>query len=204
MAKLNKGVKFFLIIFLVPFLVFVGFLTSLFVRYSKWEMSDDLTVCLSDLDEQEKEEIREDIAEKTKTFVLSDSRTDFVVFTKQEVLQILSTNMLSQENLETEDICVIASSGIWQVYIKYNLGSTELPWIVLDFVKDNRETAEIYVREIRVGNIKLPESISKKILQDTNRGIADAIIMLNENRFLGRVIENIELLDDRVVLKGSI
>jgi hypothetical protein len=73
----------------------------------------------------------------------------------------------------------------------------------MNVVKDNRETAEIYVNEIKVGDTRVPGVIEKKVMVDINRGMSDAVIMLNENRFLGRVIENIEFLDDKVVFKGS-
>ena len=36
-----------------------------------------------------------------------------------------------------------------------------------------------------------------------NKGIGEAIVTLNENGFVGRYIENIELLEDAMVLKGS-
>ena len=36
-----------------------------------------------------------------------------------------------------------------------------------------------------------------------NTGIADALLTVNENGFSGRYLENIELLEDKVVVKGS-
>jgi len=73
----------------------------------------------------------------------------------------------------------------------------------LDIVKDNIETAEVYVRQLHVGGLELPKFLESRLKEDLNRGISDGIIMLNENNFLGRRIDNIELLEDRVVFKGT-
>ncbi len=155
--------------------------------------------CFSNLADGEEQ----DIEDKIMKFILSDSRTDFVVFSPQETLYILSSNIETTEPFEIKDVCLVPSAGLWQIYLRYSTGSFNLPWIVMDVVKDNRETAEIYVNEIRIGDIEIPEIFVKKSMVEINKGISDAVIMLNENKFLGRTIENIELLDERVVFKGS-
>jgi hypothetical protein len=45
--------------------------------------------------------------------------------------------------------------------------------------------------------------MESRLREDLNRGVSDGIIMLNENNFLGRRIDNIELLEDRIVFKGT-
>jgi hypothetical protein len=73
----------------------------------------------------------------------------------------------------------------------------------MEIVKDDRETAELYVRDLLLGKYKVPGFIAKDIVHSINKGISDAILLVNENAFLGRRIENIELLEERVVVKGS-
>ncbi len=155
--------------------------------------------CFSNLADGEEQ----DIEDKIMKFILSDSRTDFIVFSPQEMLYILSSNIETTQPFEIRDVCLVPSTGVWQIYLRYGTGSLNLPWVVMDVFKDNRETAEIYVNEIRVGDIEIPGIFVKKSIVEINKGIADAVIMLNENRFLGRTIENIELLEERVVFKGS-
>lgn len=203
-------------IFLTAFLFFsiVGVLLFLFQarKYHRWEeeqfKQENSLVCLTtiydDYDQISKEEMEEEVAEKIKTFTLSDSRTDFVVLTKKEVLHVLSSNIQTVEPFAVEDVCLVPSLGVWEVYIKYEVGEFSLPWVVMDVVKENRETAELYITDIRVGGSQIPGVLKRNIIVEVNRGISDAVIMLNENRFLGRVIENIELLEDRVVFKGSV
>ena len=217
--KIFKG---FVLTCLILFLLFLVIAAVLVSKYNRWNKdifktnNSKIVFCLSNLYTGEraggignteidtKERIEGEVEKKIMNFILSDSRIDFVVFTPPEVLHVLSSNIQKGEHISIEDICLVPSIGIWQVYMKYQIGSFDLPWVVMDVVKDNRETAEIYVNEIKVGNIKIPEPFSKKINVDINKGIVDAIIMLNENRFLGRIIENIELLEERVVFKGSI
>jgi glutaredoxin len=176
-----------------------------FSKYNRWYENDFKQefqgVCLGDLGEEE--EYEKSVEEKVKNFILSDTRTDFVVFTPEEALYVLSMNIETNESFDIENICLNPIRGSWQVYLKYKIGSISLPWVVMNVVKDNRETAEIYVNEIKVGDTRVPGVIEKKVMVDINRGMSDAVIMLNENRFLGRVIENIEFLDDKVVFKGS-
>jgi hypothetical protein len=191
--------------FLGILLLFSVLSVVFFRKYSQWYENDFKQefqgVCLGDLEEEE--EYEKLVEEKVKNFILSDTRTDFVVFNPEEVLYLLSTNIETSEAFDLEDICLYPTRGSWQVYLKYKIGSISLPWMVMNVVKDNRETAEIYVNEIKVGDTRVPGVIEKKVMVDINRGMSDAVIMLNENRFLGRVIENIEFLDDKVVFKGS-
>jgi hypothetical protein len=225
MKVLKRSFKLFLVVFSVFSVVALAVFAIQLRRYNQWyketfglQISEDVVsdvspstsnsssfICLSGLYvESSEEKVQEGIEEKIRTFILSDSRTDFVVLTVGETLHLLSTNIQMVERIDIEDICLDSSRGLWQVYIKYKMGRFSLPWIVMDVVKDNRETAEIYVNVIKIGDIEIPEFIAKDLIVDINRGIADAVIMLNENRFLGRIIQNVELLDDRVVFKGSI
>jgi hypothetical protein len=56
---------------------------------------------------------------------------------------------------------------------------------------------------VHIGGLEIPTFLETRLREDLNRGISDGIIMLNENNFLGRRIDNIELLEDRVVFKGT-
>jgi hypothetical protein len=205
--KIFKGLLSSLLGLLLLFLL-AGIIFS--YRYSQWYGSTfnkntsetSPTVCLDSLAMEE--ELEEIIEERIKNFILSDSRTDFIVFSVEEVLYVLSSNIETTDPFEVNDVCLAPSRGLWQVYLKYSFSSIQLPWVVMDVVKDNRETAELYVNEIRIGDSKIPDIIADRIIIDINKGISDAVIMLNENRFLGRTIENIELLNDKVVFKGSL
>jgi hypothetical protein len=46
--------------------------------------------------------------------------------------------------------------------------------------------------------------IYPEILTKVNKGIAEALVTANENGFVGRVFENIELQENQLVVKGSL
>lgn len=190
-------------ILLLIFFLFTIFLLLTFLMYRNWEQktfsTESLIVCFTDIDEK-----AFDIDTKIEKFILSDSKTEFVTFTAEEVVNVLKSNIQVGESAQVEDLCVLSSKGMWSVYLKYRLGEIPVPWIVLDIVKDDRETAEIYVKDLYIGGYLIPKIFSKKIVVEINKGISDAIILVNENSFLGRNIKNIELLEERIVIKGSL
>ena len=63
------------------------------------------------------------------------------------------------------------------------------------------QTAQLYITDIYVGPFSM-RGYSKWV-EKVNRGIADSIVTLNENGFVGRYLENIELLESNIVVKGS-
>jgi hypothetical protein len=189
-----------LFLFVVITLVVVGFVS--YIKYSKWEddeLSKQNITCMSDITVESSV-----IEDKIKKFTLSDTRTDFIVLTESEMLYLLEENFAEEGgDISVEDICLKPSQGVWQLYLKAKYKGIPIPWLILDIVKDNIETAEVYVGQLHVGGLELPKFLESRLRGDLNRGISDGIIMLNENNFLGRRIDNIELLEDRIVFKGT-
>jgi hypothetical protein len=151
----------------------------------------------------EAENLEVTIEDKIKKFTLSDTKTDFIVLTEEEMLYLFSENFTEEGDIRVEDICLKPSEGVWQLYLKTKYKKISVPWLVLDIVKDNIETAEVYIRKVHIGGLEIPAFLETRLREDLNRGISDGIIMLNENNFLGRRIDNIELLEGRVVFKGT-
>jgi len=204
----KKVFKTLLWLFLVVMFVLVLIGLVSYHRYTKWkeeELSKQEIICISDIkkDSSEGENLEVIIEDKIKKFVLSNTRTDFIVLTEEEMLHLFTDNFMEEGNIKTEDICLKPSKGVWQLYLKSKYKKISLPWLVLDIVKDNIKTAEVYVREVHVGDLEFPTFLQSRVREDLNRGISDGIIMLNENNFLGRRIDNIELLEDKVVFKGT-
>ena len=194
-----------LLIFCIILLIIMSFLGYLFIRYSSWIKGFESNVniiCISDEDELgQSEELN--ISEKIKDFVLSDYFSEFVTFTKREILVILYDSINSSSELDIQDICLDSQKGVWKLFIHPKFNNIQLPWLGLDIVKDSRETAELYSRNIYLGGMKVPSFLSKNILEKINKGISDALVLVLENGFLGKDIINIDLLFDSVVLKGS-
>ena len=195
--------KLFRITLISIFLIFGIFFFLLSLGYRDWEkkifFGDSKVVCFSGIDERILY-----IDQKIEDFILSDSKTEFVTLTSEEIASIFKSNIQVGKSVQLIDLCILPSEGTWSLYLKYKIGAIPVPWIVLEIVKDDRETAEIYVKKVYIGKNSIPSLLSKQIVVNINSGISDAIILVNENRFLGRNIKNIELLEERVVLKGSL
>jgi len=198
---MKKGLKIFLGV-LVIFLLVGGYFV---VRYSLWHrdffVSENIT-CTSD-EKFVVEEKEINIGDRIKNFVLSDLFSEFVTFSRKEMLYLLKDSISGVSSLEIQDVCLVSDKGVWKVYAHSKVTFLQLPWIGVDIVKDNRETAELYSRNIYIGDIKVPDVLTRKPLEKINKGISDALILVTENGFLGKTIENIDLLKDTVVIKGG-
>lgn len=173
------------------------FFNSLKYRNWKKEMFEkEKRVCLQNIDINQ-----EEIGKKVEKFVLSGSQTEFIVFNTDEIVHILQKSVRREGGILLKDLCVFPSKGEWVILIKYEAKRVSVPWLVLNIVKDNRETPEIYVKDLTVGNTKFPFNLSKGVVKDINKGISEAITLLNENQFLGREIKNIELTEEKVVIR---
>jgi len=204
----KKVFKTLLLLFLFAIVILAAILFVSSLRYSKWketELSKQGITCMSDITgkSSEAEDLGATIEDKIKKFTLSDTKTDFIVLTEEEMLYLFSENFTEEGDIRVEDICLKPSEGVWQLYLKTKYKKVSVPWLVLDIVKDNIETAEVYIRKVHIGGLEIPAFLETRLREDLNRGISDGIIMLNENNFLGRRIDNIELLEDRVVFKGT-
>jgi hypothetical protein len=204
----KKVFKILSVMFFFLILAFVAISIVSFLRYYEWKeeiFSTSGLLCISDIqqDSSREESLKEAIEDKIKNFALSDTKTDFVVLTEEEMLYLFLENLSKEGDKKIENICLKPAVAEWQLYLKTKYKKTSVPWLVLDIVKDDIETAEVYVREVYLGDLEFPTFLESRVREDLNRGISDGIIMLNENNFLGRRIDNIELLEDRIVFKGT-
>lgn len=141
--------------------------------------------------------------EKFKDFVTSEDMITSIELSPEETLSLLrSTDIISGGDIN--NICIQPNKGVWNIYADISLQGINMPWIRIDVSKDTMETAQLYVSNIYIGSILLPEGISSGIKEQLNKGISDALILVNENSFLGRKIQNIELLQDNIVIKGTL
>lgn len=189
-----------LLVIIIAILLFIGYLT---VRYISWEKdffndNENLT-CIND-ENYEKEKVN--ILERVENFVMSDSKTELMTFSRRELLFILRDALKESEDVKIENMCLLSDRGVWRIYVHPKLRSLQLPWIAMDIVKDDRETVELYSSSVYVGDIKIPAYIKKKFSEEVNRGISDALILMIENKFLGKTIQNIDLLKDSIMIKG--
>ena len=186
---------------LIIFLIIVGILAYPVISYLLWQKQFKSQIpnmsCISNTSELLP------LDEKFKEFVMSEDNISFIELSSKEVLSLLqSTDIISGGDVK--DICIESSKGQWSIYTKISLQGINIPWVKLEVAKDTMETAQLYIPNIYIGNILIPENMSKNIKTQVNKGISDALVLVNENSFLGRKIKNIELLSDKIVVKGSL
>lgn len=195
--------KTFLTIFLFVLATVLFSLAFVVYNYFTWRNEyiedNEGVICSEDIEGKDYS-----IEEKVKAFVLSFEKSDFVSFTPEEILQLMNENIVLSGNLKLQGICLEPNDSQWKVYFNTKLGFINIPWIGLNVVKEKRETAELYVDEILLGGLKIPQLFVEKIISDINMGISDGVVLMNENSFLGRTIINIELMKENVVVKGTI
>lgn len=195
--------KTFITIFLFVSVTILFSLAFVVYNYFTWRNEyieqNDSVICSEDIEDEDY-----GIEEKVKAFVLSFEKSDFVSFTPEEILQLMNENIVLSGNLKLQGICLEPNDSHWKVYFNTKLGFINIPWIGLNVVKEKRETAELYVDEILLGGLKIPQLFVEKIISDINMGISDGVVLMNENSFLGRTIINIELMKENVVVKGTI
>ena len=188
-------------IFLIVLLIIIGIISIPVISYFVWQANLQKEISQLHCESNLSEDISLD--EKFKNFVLSEDDVTFVELNPDEVALLLgNTNIINGGTIE--DICVMPHKNTWNALAKVNLQGIKLPWLRLDVSKDTIESAQLYVSNIYVGNQLLPERIVSTLKSQINKGISDALILVSENNFLGRTITNIELLDEKIVVKGSI
>jgi len=189
------------ILLLIIILLVVGLIAYPTVRYFLWaknfKQEKSSLTCVSNTEEVT------DLDAKFESFVISNEKNEYVELNEEEVVSLLSS-LNFQGSSKIDDICVVSEKGTWKIYANLVLGGLNIPWIYFDVVKDEMQTAQLYVSSISIGNMPIPSFISKVLLEKVNTGISDAITHVNENSFAGREIDNIELLDNKIVVKGSI
>ncbi len=184
-----------LIIFL---LLFVGYIS---LRYMNWEKEFEKGINTAYVINQTSTESI-DFGGKIAEFALSADDVSSLELNVSEIGSVIYSTLdsYSGENVNVERIYIQPSDSRWVIYTDLMYKSFSV-WISVDINKDNVQSAQLYITEIKVGPFDISDisDVSSKI----NKGIGEAMVTLNENGLVGRYIENIELLGDFVILKGS-
>ncbi len=196
--------KFFHSILILTSILTIGVLISLgymYFKYRNWEKSFEQDLNIDNLIDQDIAKST-DLGAKISAFALSAEDVEFLQLDISEIGSEIYNTLDSYlgEKLKLEKIYIEPSNSKWVIYSQVRYEKF-LIWFSFDVNKDSIQSAQIYVTQINIG----PFRISKYVnwVDAVNTGIADSIITLNENGLVGRYIENIELLNNSVVLKGS-
>ena len=196
--------KFFHSILILISILTMGVLISLgymYFKYRNWEKSFEQDINIDNLIDQDIAKST-DLGAKISTFALSAEDVEFLQLDISEIGSEIYNTLDSYlgEKLKLEKIYIEPSNSKWVIYSQVRYEKF-LIWFSFDVNKDSIQSAQIYVTQINIGPFRISEYVNW--VDAVNTGIADSIITLNENGLVGRYIENIELLNNSVVLKGS-
>lgn len=198
MKKIFRFVLIFLLSLIIFFLLFIGYLS---LRYMNWEKEFEKGINTAYVINQTGAESI-DLGGKIVEFTLSTDDVSSLELNVSEIGSVIYNTLDSYfgEDVNVERIYIQPSDSRWVIYTDLMYKNFSV-WISVDINKDNIQSAQLYTTEIKVGPFDVSDisDIDVKI----NKGIGEAVITLNENGLVGRYIENIELLDDSVILKGS-
>ncbi|MCC7289697.1 hypothetical protein IT417_00365 [bacterium] len=149
--------------------------------------------------------LRDNAEKKLLIFSKSNTKVDFVELSDREFLFLIgeSLNTSLPLGIQYKKGYVESNKGFWDVYVQTNLKSFELPWLVFRLQKDQTETPQIYVDRMSVGNFDFTDYGAGLVINKINKGINEAILLVNESDFTGRVFQNIELEKGKVIIKGE-
>lgn len=170
----------------------------LLVRYNSWTKDFESSIKVENLVVKDTS-LSEEVVTQISSFTLSQENTESLSLSTVQFGYML-LNVLNEylgENISVEKIYIEPSVGNWNVYIQANYKNIS-PWIWISLKKDNVQSAQLYITEFNIG----PYSFNR-FVERINDGIANGLVTVNENGFTGRYLENIELLEESIVVKGS-
>lgn len=194
------------IITLVLVILFLVVFLFLFIKSKSWEREFSSEVQPQYL--VNNSELDDEFYERIEKYIISQESTSFITFSPQEVAHILFgslSEMFEGTSLELTNVYIEPSKGQWEVCARtrYKDFNKINAWICTDVTKDSMQTAQLFVTHIKVQGIEIGKIYPKSVTL-VNQGIAEALVTANENGFVGRIFENMELLEDELVVKGTI
>ena len=204
MQKILKTIG---IVLLSILAIFILLLVAVFIKTRIWRNSFEESI-RSEYVVNSIVESKNIINEKLEIYILSEEEVDFVEFSPKEISQYLFnilTEMTDGTSINILEIYTRPEDNIWNICGLVNISRlAEISsWVCIDVTKDSTQTAQLYVKNITIDGINIGK-IYPPILTKINQGIAEALVTANENGFVGRILENIELQKTKVVIKGSI
>lgn len=207
---MKKAFKILIISFFVVLIVITCTVFCLIIKSNNWKKEFESQVnpnYMVENSNKNSEEIKE-LNKKIEEYVTNEEDIDFVSFTPKEVAQVIYTSlseMTEESGFEISNVYTNPSKNTWEVCVlirvkdlfKINI------WVCTDVSKDNMQTAQLYTTNFKVQGISVG-NIFPSMVSSINQGIAEALVTVNENRFVGRKFENIELEDDQLIVKGSL
>lgn len=207
---MKKVVKILGVIFVILLILLLLFIFFLIIKSHSWkkEFQSNINSQYMTNSTTENDEKMKQLNEKIEKYVMNEEDVAFVSFTPVEIAQVVY-NSLSEMTKDSEfdisNVYIQPSDSMWELCALMNsedIFSINI-WICTDISKDNMQTAQLYVTDFKMQGINIGR-VFPSVISNINQGLAQALVTVNENRFVGRKFENIELQEDRMIVKGSL
>jgi hypothetical protein len=169
--------------------------------YIKWEESFENSIPSDELITKENNDTKE-LENRIQELNYTLEDTIALELTTKEVSSLLMKSFSENDFVNVEGIYIEPiEEGYWRIHMKVSLMKKFSVWSSLDVRKDDRQTAEIYLSDIYIWRYSLKNFGIESKIESINSSITSALITVEENGFVGRSIDNIELLESRMVIK---
>ena len=190
--------------FLALFILLLSFSSLLFLlfwsNYKDWEEEfENSEIQIVDF---KTEEI--DLDEKILEYNEIEREHAFIEFDKEESLFLLSMGLSESlpEWVEIEKTALETSRGNWRFFVKSRALGVSLPWLQVSLSKEEVQSVDVYIDDIFLGDLSFKNIYLNSIVDNTDRGLARAIQLVNDGNFAGRVFENIDLTEDSLIIRS--
>jgi hypothetical protein len=197
--KKRSGCRIFLISILVIFLIFILTILFLILSYNSWQK--DFETQIPD-NAVTKDFSMDTLEEKISESVYSGEETVALELTTEEVSSLILNSFQGNDSFNITSVYIEPlERGRWQVYLKLRILDKKEIWTALTIRKEDRETAEIFLEDIYIGKYSITIFGGGKLIEKINEALTSALVTTEENGFLGRMLENIELLETGMVVR---
>lgn len=209
--KTNRklGVSFFLIaipISLIISITLVSILLFFVIRsnYMSWERKFEDSHLSTDYVKIEKSMVG-DVDKLVVSFKESKKDIDFIEIDRSLFTNLLATNINENmpSNIRIKKGYVEASKGFWKIYYLTSVPILGDVWIYFDLNKDTVESTDVYITDMKLGNLSVRDWGGDSVISSVNNGIKEAMILITQKDFTGRTIRNIELDTESLIIKGE-
>lgn len=197
------------ILFLILFALFAAILAYFAYSYHQWGKEFEANMLQADAVSVDPgsfnyDEERNSTEEKIDDFVSSREEVNFIELDVEESAVLFADTISKSlpEFIQLHRLYLVAGDGNWQIYLQLRTASINLPITHFVIVKDEVEGVELFIDNIYIGNTDLDSIGLASIRHNINRAYYDGVLTINDNEFASHSIENIELEEGGITIKG--
>ncbi len=189
---------------LIVLLIAVSFLV--YSNYKQWEREFENSYLSTDFITLPDSKIEEKIEGKVEKFGKSTEITDYIELTNNEFgylsSQALSTSVAKYFTVD-KSITEYNNDKL-KVYSRLKSSNNITFWISFELTKDMGEGINIYIPDIYIADYSFNAYGMRNIVVESNNALRETITLINDNDFSSRTLQNIELTDKSIVIKGRL